>query len=70
MQAIDILRSRLPAPALASNPEQGIAVGAWKGAGAPATGQSKQHGWLSVAHAQELLSSMQSMLALKEAGNR
>lgn len=70
MQAIDLLGSMLPAPSLASNPEQGIALGAWKGAGAHVDGQDKQAGWLSVAQAQELLGSMQSMLALKEAGNR
>ena len=70
MQAIDVLGSMLPAPSLANSSERGIAVGAWKGAGAPTADQGEQQGWLSVAQAQEMLGSMQSMLALKEAGNR
>ena len=70
MQAIDLLGSMLPAPSLASSSERGIAVGAWKGAGAPTADQGEQQGWLSVPQAQEMLGSMRSMLALKEAGNR
>ena len=70
MQAIDLLGSMLPAPSLANSSERGIAVGAWKGAGAPMADQGEQQGWLSVAEAQEMLGSMRSMLALKEAGNR
>lgn len=70
MQAIEVLGSMLPAPSLASSSERGIAVGIWKGAGAPTADQGEQQGRLSVAEAQEMLGSMQSMLALKEAGNR
>ena len=70
VQAIDVLCSKLPTPNLASSSEQGIAVGTWKGAMAPMAGQGEQQGRLSVTHAQEILGSMQSMLALKEAGNR
>ena len=70
MQAIDILGSMLPAPSLANSSERAIAIGAWTGAGAPMADQGEQQGWLSVAQAQEMLGSMQSMLALKEAGNR
>ena len=70
MQAIEVLGSMLPAPSLASSSERGIAVGVWKGAGAPTADQGQQQGWVSIAEAQEMLGSMQSMLALKEAGNR
>ena len=65
-----MLGSKLPTPDSGSSSERGIAIGAWKGARAPLAGPGEQQGWLSVAEAQEMLGSMQSMLALKEAGNR
>ena len=70
LQAINVLGSKLPTPDSGSNSERGIAIGTWKGARAPLAGPGEQQGWLSVAEAQEMLGSMQSMLALKEAGNR
>ena len=70
LQAIDVLGSKLSTPDSGSSSEQCIAIGAWKGARAPLAGPGEQQGWLSMAQAQEMLGSMQSMLALKEAGNR
>ena len=62
LQAVEILSSTIAA---ASNGDNSVsAIGIWKGA----ADQGEQQ--LGIEHAQEILSSMQRMLELKESGNR
>lgn len=64
MQAISILASKMQPQCNAAEASSGIAIGVWKGS-ADQGGQQ-----LEIEHAKELLESMQSMLDLKEEGNR
>ena len=64
VQAIDILANKMQPQCNAAGAIDGIPIGVWKGA-ADQGGQQ-----LGIEHAKELLQSMQSMLDLKEEGNR
>ena len=64
LQAVEILSSTIAAASNGDNSVSAIAIGIWKGA----ADQGEQQ--LGIEHAQEILSSMQRMLELKESGNR
>jgi len=64
VQAIGILANKMQPQYNAAGATYGIAIGIWKGS-ADQGGQQ-----LEIEHAKELLKSMQSMLDLKEEGNR
>ena len=64
VQAIGILANKVQPEYNAAGATYGIAIGIWKGS-ADQSGQQ-----LEIEHAKELLKSMQSMLDLKEDGNR